>query len=84
MADNSSSGVIEAPLLNMPVLNIGNRQAGRLRSGFRCDVSTDPQSISDGLKTVLEAGKRTTWPRPRPQVSVSPGATIVDWLKTGE
>ena len=38
MAGNSSSGVIEAPLVGMPVLNIGNRQAGRLRGPSVCDV----------------------------------------------
>ena len=81
MAGNSSSGVIEAPLLNMPVLNIGNRQAGRLRTGFVNDVSADPNAVAEGLQNVLEAGKRRTWPRPRPQVNTSPGATILTWLK---
>ena len=57
MAGNSSSGVIEAPLLNMPVLNIGNRQAGRLRSGFICDVSTDPSQYPMDLKLCSKLAK---------------------------
>ena len=29
MLGNSSSGIIEAPYFNIPVINIGNRQLGR-------------------------------------------------------
>lgn len=82
MAGNSSSGVIEAPLLGMPVLNIGNRQAGRLRSALVCDVKADFNTVSSGLKTVLEAGQCATWPRPSPQGGTSPGETMLNWLKT--
>jgi len=40
---NSSSGLTEAPILNVPVLNIGSRQLGRLREGnvYDCDFSID-------------------------------------------
>lgn len=40
---NSSSGVIEAPILRVPTVNIGNRQAGRLMpsSVICCDVNTN-------------------------------------------
>ena len=46
---NSSSGIIEAPLIDIPVLNIGNRQAGRLRFGEVQDVTTDQEEIRKGL-----------------------------------
>lgn len=82
MAGNSSSGVIEAPLMGMPVLNIGNRQAGRLRSPSVCDVKADLTAVSIGLKTVLEAGERTHWPRPRPTTISAPGAAILSWLRS--
>ena len=54
MAGNSSSGVIEAPLLGMPVLNIGARQAGRLCHGRVLDVPPDFESIAAGLEQVLQ------------------------------
>jgi UDP-hydrolysing UDP-N-acetyl-D-glucosamine 2-epimerase len=39
---NSSSGIIEAPALGVPTVNIGNRQKGRLmaNSVFNCSCST--------------------------------------------
>ena len=82
MAGNSSSGVIEAPLVGMPVLNIGDRQAGRLRRPSVCDVKADLAAISKGLKTVLEAGERATWPRPRPEPSSAPSTTVLAWLRS--
>lgn len=82
MAGNSSSGVIEAPLLGMPVLNIGGRQAGRLRHGCVLDVPADAWAIAAGLEQVLEAGQRSGWPRARPQRSISASISIVSWLKS--
>jgi UDP-N-acetylglucosamine 2-epimerase len=32
MVGNSSSGIVEAPVLNLPVINVGNRQKGRYLS----------------------------------------------------
>ena len=54
MAGNSSSGIIEAPLLGMPVLNLGNRQLGRYRFGTVIDVSPQPNLSLLALDTVLE------------------------------
>jgi UDP-hydrolysing UDP-N-acetyl-D-glucosamine 2-epimerase len=38
MVGNSSSGIIEAPSFRLPVVNIGDRQRGRIRSGNIIDV----------------------------------------------
>lgn len=40
---NSSSGIIEAPFMNIPTINIGNRQKGRYLCGniIQCDSSYD-------------------------------------------
>ena len=38
MVGNSSSGLLEAPSFTLPVVNIGNRQKGRLRAGNVIDV----------------------------------------------
>jgi UDP-hydrolysing UDP-N-acetyl-D-glucosamine 2-epimerase len=81
MAGNSSSGVIEAPLLDMPVLNIGARQAGRLRHCRVHDVPPDLEGIAAGLEQVLEAGEQPGWPRPRPQRDSAPSAAILAWLQ---
>tara|TARA_B100000674_G_scaffold327523_1_gene273229 strand:- start:6369 stop:7499 length:1131 start_codon:yes stop_codon:yes gene_type:complete len=82
MAGNSSSGVIEAPLMGIPVLNIGNRQAGRLRHGFVVDVVAESDALAVGLQRVLDAGARTNWPRPRPKIKTTPSSKILNWLRT--
>lgn len=81
MAGNSSSGVIEAPLVDMPVLNIGGRQRGRLRHDCVIDVDGTFQPILEGLRAVLQAGTRTNWPRTRPKPASAPSSAIVDWLR---
>ena len=50
---NSSSGIIEAPLLKKKILNIGERQKGRFRFGSVIDVSSDRESISKALKEMF-------------------------------
>jgi len=80
MVGNSSSGVIEAPLLGIPVLNIGDRQAGRLRHGYVLDVPAEVTAIASGLQEILLYGQRSSWPRPFQQSGVSPSASIVTWL----
>ena len=82
MAGNSSSGVIEAPLVGMPVLNIGGRQAGRLRHACVRDVDGTLHTIIEGLQAVLRAGTRTSWPRPRPQPDSAPTRVILNWLRS--
>jgi len=51
---NSSSGIIEAPFLKIPTINIGNRQKGRVRAKSVIDVDYDPQKIAYLLKRILE------------------------------
>ena len=53
MIGNSSSGIIEAPTLKTPVLNIGNRQSGRERSDNIIDVNPDKESILKATEFVL-------------------------------
>ncbi|MFN3453904.1 MAG: UDP-N-acetylglucosamine 2-epimerase [Pseudobdellovibrio sp.] len=49
---NSSSGLIEAPALNIPTLNVGDRQKGRLRGTSVIDVPLNVDAISEGLNLV--------------------------------
>lgn len=47
---NSSSGIIEAPYLNTFTINIGNRQAGRVRDSSVIDVKCDTEEIVKSIK----------------------------------
>jgi len=51
---NSSSGIIEAPSFQVPTVNIGDRQKGRVaaNSVIHCGESTE--AISDSIKRALE------------------------------
>ena len=54
MVGNSSSGIIEAPSFRLPVVNIGERQRGRLRAANVVDVPAGaPVSIARGVEKAL-------------------------------
>ena len=50
---NSSSGIIEAPACNTPTVNIGKRQAGRLKADSVVDCQETKESIVAAINTVL-------------------------------
>lgn len=50
---NSSSGLIEAPSLGLPVVNIGTRQRGRERDVNVIDVDYDHVEIKEAIKKCL-------------------------------
>lgn len=50
---NSSSGLVEAPTMHIPTLNIGNRQKGRCRGASVVDCEATLESIRDGLYKAL-------------------------------
>lgn len=50
---NSSSGLIEAPALRVPTVNIGPRQNGRLKAVSIIDCEDDSASILSALKKAL-------------------------------
>jgi len=64
MLGNSSSGVAEAPAIGLPVVNVGDRQAGRLRYGNILDVPEDALAVAEALRRVLAPGFRASMPRP--------------------
>ena len=53
MVGNSSSGIIEAPFFGLPVVNIGPRQAGRLRADNVLDVAHDREAIRAGIESAM-------------------------------
>ena len=50
---NSSSGIIEAPALHVPTVNIGDRQKGRLRAESVIDCASDTSSITSAIKQAM-------------------------------
>lgn len=50
---NSSSGIIEAPSLGIYTINIGNRQAGRVRGNSVIDIECSKESIIQAIQRVL-------------------------------
>ena len=54
MVGNSSSGIIEAPSFDLPVVDIGPRQDGRERAGNVRSVSYERNAIEIAIKKCLQ------------------------------
>ena len=55
---NSSSGILEAPSLKIPTINIGDRQEGRLKANSVIDSKPAKSSILKSIKKVYSKGFR--------------------------
>ena len=53
LVGNSSAGILEAPLLKLPVVNVGNRQKGRLHAENVTFVPHDHQAIVAAVKRAV-------------------------------
>jgi len=53
LVGNSSSGIMEAPFLNTPSINIGTRQTGRLRSFSVIDVAYSKKEIKNAIMKTI-------------------------------
>lgn len=51
---NSSSGIVEAPALAVPTVNIGDRQRGRLMARSVINVADDATAITAGIERALD------------------------------
>lgn len=49
---NSSAGIYEAPLLSIPVINVGNRQKGRYSASNVLFVPQDEKEIEKAIETI--------------------------------
>jgi len=58
MVGNSSAGIIEAASFELPVVNVGLRQAGRLRARNVIDCEENAGAIRDALKRALDPSFR--------------------------
>ncbi|MBX3096494.1 MAG: UDP-N-acetylglucosamine 2-epimerase (hydrolyzing) [Fimbriimonadaceae bacterium] len=54
MIGNSSSGILEAPSFALPVVNIGVRQAGRMRAANVIDTATTTEAIREAIGRALD------------------------------
>ncbi len=55
MIGNSSSGLVEAPSFQMPVVNIGDRQRNRIKAKNVIDVAESDKAIIQGIRTALSS-----------------------------
>jgi UDP-hydrolysing UDP-N-acetyl-D-glucosamine 2-epimerase len=64
MIGNSSSGILEAPSFALPVVNIGDRQRGRLRVHQVVDVPPEPRAIAAAVTGSLQRKRPPGAPKP--------------------
>jgi UDP-hydrolysing UDP-N-acetyl-D-glucosamine 2-epimerase len=55
---NSSSGIWEAPSFELPVVNVGERQAGRVRAANVIDASAERDAIAAAIARALDPAFR--------------------------
>ncbi len=58
MVGNSSSGIIESASFRLPVVNIGDRQAGRFKPANVIDCANTREAITDALEKALSPAFR--------------------------
>jgi UDP-hydrolysing UDP-N-acetyl-D-glucosamine 2-epimerase len=81
MVGNSSSGIIEAASFGLPVVNIGDRQAGRERGKNVIDVTCERSVITDAIAKALSAEfKMRIHGMPNPYGSGDASRRIVETL----
>lgn len=80
---NSSSGLVEAPALATPTVNIGDRQRGRLMAPSVVSVPESADAIAGGIRRALEPAFRRTLSADQ-SVYGAPGAShaVKEILKT--
>lgn len=80
---NSSSGIIEVPSFYRPIVNVGDRQKGRIRSASTIDVEMNYESISLGVSRALSKEFTDMLPAMHsPYAGESPSKTIIDKLRS--
>lgn len=63
---NSSSGIIEAPSLKVPTVNIGTRQEGRIRAASVIDCPAEAEAISLAIEKALAPAFVANLKKPNP------------------
>ncbi|ABM29606.1 UDP-N-acetylglucosamine 2-epimerase [Nitratidesulfovibrio vulgaris] len=85
---NSSSGISEVPSLGVPVLDIGNRQKGRVRANSVLHADLNTKKITAALHTMLQPATRslardTTNPLDKPHTAQRIADTVATYPLKG-
>lgn len=78
LVGNSSSGIIEAPMLGVPAVNIGSRQEGRARGDNVLDVPGDVDAIGAAIRQALDPAFRSGLSKRSPYGDGTAGKRILD------
>lgn len=86
---NTSSGIIEAPAVDVPTVNIGTRQEGRLRAQSVIDVAETVTDIKEGIAKALDprfrdALKATSPPYGRPDNATGRIVSVLERARFAE
>lgn len=83
MVGNSSSGLVEAPSFRLPVVNVGDRQTGRVKAANVIDVACDHRAILAGIHRATDPGfRRNLQGLTNPYRSGNASSIIVERLST--
>ena len=79
---NSSSGIVEAPAAGLPVIDVGDRQKGRLRPDSVVHAPAQAAAVTRALEQALRPGARETARAATPLFPAGPAAPrIVEALR---
>ena len=85
MGGTSSSGIIEAASFELPVVNIGNRQAGRTRAANVIDCAHDREAVGAAIGAAVAPSFRASLKGlQNPYGDGQASERIVSWLKRVE
>lgn len=76
---NSSSGLIEAPIIGTNVLNLGDRQKGRFKFGEVIDVKNDKKIIFESIQKIFKS--KVKFLNSNVSKLISPSEQIIEILK---
>jgi UDP-N-acetylglucosamine 2-epimerase (non-hydrolysing)/GDP/UDP-N,N'-diacetylbacillosamine 2-epimerase (hydrolysing) len=83
MVGNSSSGIVEAATFLLPVVNVGNRQAGRFHGRNVINVDATRENITGAIRTATSAAFRASLEGlQNPYGDGRAGEIIVETLRT--
>ena len=82
---NSSSGIIEVPAFNVPTVDIGMRQKGRLAAKSVLNCAATKEAITEAIKLAVTGGYKTTNEIiANPYGAGNASAQVIQMLKTLE
>ena len=82
LVGNSSSGIIEAPLLRIPAVNVGSRQSGRTRGDNVIDVAADHAEIEEAIARAMDPVYRNRLSGVSPYGDGGAAPRILDFLES--